>query len=496
MGETAMQSQLIEQASIAQVREHSYLQRRNWRFVAVALAIGDLLVIMLGFGLAYALRFWTGWEVYEVGREQPGFYAALVALLAPLWVGIFALYGLYDLQKLFYGPQEYARIFNACLLGVMLVVMLSFIEPDFVIARAWLMLSWTCILLFVFAWRFAARRAAYLLRTHGHFTERVVILGANGEGQAIAAQLRATPSAGARVVGFIDERLPIGSELQPGLTILGTSTAFQAIVDQYQIDTVIIADTELVRDRLATIYDAMATLRRLDVRLAPGLFELLTIGVEVREQGSVPLLSLNKTRITGLHAYSKAFIDRLGAAAGLLLLSPILLLAYLAVRLDSPGPVIYRRRVVGAGHRSFDAFKFRTMHLNGNTLLSAEQQAELEREGKLKNDPRITRVGKWLRKTSIDELPQLFNVLLGDMSLVGPRMLTYEELRHFGRWQHNLLTVRPGLTGLWQISGRSNLGYEDRVRLDMHYIRNYSIWLDLSIIVRTIPIVFTGHGAY
>jgi lipopolysaccharide/colanic/teichoic acid biosynthesis glycosyltransferase len=136
------------------------------------------------------------------------------------------------------------------------------------------------------------------------------------------------------------------------------------------------------------------------------------------------------------------------------------------------------------------------MYEDGDRRLTPAQREELAQKGKLKDDPRITRVGKFLRRTSIDELPQLINVLLGQMSLVGPRMITAAEMHHFGRWQHNLLMVRPGLTGLWQISGRSNLGYADRVRLDMHYIRNYSIWLDLLIIYRTIPALLKGEGAY
>jgi lipopolysaccharide/colanic/teichoic acid biosynthesis glycosyltransferase len=259
---------------------------------------------------------------------------------------------------------------------------------------------------------------------------------------------------------------------------------------------VIIADTALVRDRLATIYGAMETLRQLDVRLSPGLFELLTTGVQVREQGFVPLLALNKTRITGLHAVSKILIDRLGALVGLIILSPLFALVALLIIFEDQGPVLYRRRVMGTDSRPFDAFKFRTMRRGGDDLLSPEQRQELRESGKLKVDPRITKIGAFLRRTSIDELPQLMNVLIGQMSLVGPRMLTQEELRHFGRWQHNLLTVRPGLTGLWQISGRSDLGYEDRVRLDMQYIRNHSIWLDLYIIYRTIPTVLGGHGAY
>jgi exopolysaccharide biosynthesis polyprenyl glycosylphosphotransferase len=278
--------------------------------------------------------------------------------------------------------------------------------------------------------------------------------------------------------------------------VLGPVSAFEALVFETSADTVIIADTTLVRERLSTIYGAMEALRRLNVSLAPGLFEILNIGVHVHEQGSVPLLNLNKTRITGLHAIGKALIDRLGALFGLILLSPLLLIVAVLIRLDSPGPIIYRRRVIGVDHQNFDAFKFRTMRIEGEALLSPEQHTELSESGKLKNDPRITLLGRFLRRSSIDELPQLVNVLRGQMSLVGPRMITSEELRHFGRWRHNLLTVRPGLTGLWQVSGRSNLGYEDRVRLDMHYIRNYSIWLDIYIILRTIQVVVSGHGAF
>ncbi len=150
----------------------------------------------------------------------------------------------------------------------------------------------------------------------------------------------------------------------------------------------------------------------------------------------------------------------------------------------------------GQGKREFDAFKFRTMRIEGNRLLSPEQRIELEEQGKLKDDPRITRAGNFIRRYSLDELPQLVNVLRGEMSLIGPRMITMPEMAKFGKWQHNLATVKPGLTGLWQISGRSDLSYEERVRLDMHYIRNHSIWLDLQILFQTVPALLSGRGAY
>jgi lipopolysaccharide/colanic/teichoic acid biosynthesis glycosyltransferase len=194
--------------------------------------------------------------------------------------------------------------------------------------------------------------------------------------------------------------------------------------------------------------------------------------------------------------FIKGVLEYSLALGGLIVLSPLLLLLAVLIKLDSPGPLLFRRRVLGVSGKVFDAFKFRTMHLNGDALLGPELQEELRTHHKLKEDPRVTRVGKWLRKYSLDELPQLLNVILGQMGLVGPRMITEAEAEKYGRHRLNLLTVKPGITGLWQVSGRSDLSYEDRVNLDMYYIRNYSVWLDLQIVAQTIPAVIHGRGAY
>jgi lipopolysaccharide/colanic/teichoic acid biosynthesis glycosyltransferase len=182
----------------------------------------------------------------------------------------------------------------------------------------------------------------------------------------------------------------------------------------------------------------------------------------------------------------------------LILVTPLLILIGLAIKFDSPGPVVFRRRVLGVNGEEFEAYKFRTMHINGDEILSnhPKLQVELAENHKLKNDPRITRVGNFLRKSSLDELLQLFNVLKREMSLVGPRIITPEEVEKYNQWDINLLTIPPGITGLWQVSGRSDVSYEERVRLDMYYIRNWSIWLDLQILFQTIPAVLKGKGAY
>jgi lipopolysaccharide/colanic/teichoic acid biosynthesis glycosyltransferase len=194
----------------------------------------------------------------------------------------------------------------------------------------------------------------------------------------------------------------------------------------------------------------------------------------------------------------KRILDLLLAGAAILVLSPMLLLLALIVRMDSRGPVLHRRRVMGRDGAQFDAFKLRTMHVDGDTILARhpELRDALARDHKLSNDPRITRCGVWMRKFSFDELPQLFNVCRGEMSLVGPRMISPPELQRYGDNAAELLSVRPGITGLWQVSGRSSLAPEDRVRLDLSYVRTQSIGMDIALLFKTIPAVLRGRGAY
>jgi len=194
----------------------------------------------------------------------------------------------------------------------------------------------------------------------------------------------------------------------------------------------------------------------------------------------------------------KMLLDYVIALPSLIVMTPLFLLLALLIKLDSPGPIFHRREMMGQNGRIFPALKFRTMTINGHDILAQHPhlQAELAQNFKLKNDPRVTRLGRLLRKYSLDELPQLINVLAGDMSLIGPRFVTPEEIARYGANGARLLTVPPGLTGLWQVSGRSDTSYEERIRLDMIYIQNWSLWLDLKILLRTPWVVVQGKGAY
>jgi exopolysaccharide biosynthesis polyprenyl glycosylphosphotransferase len=486
----------VFEGMIASARPRSEVRQHEQRLLVIGLLLTDATVVILSFAISYAIRFWSGFGVFDDGTIKPDFYALVVGLLVPAYLALFHIYGLYNRANLLGGTAEYARLFNAVTTGLLLVIFINFIQPAFVVARAWLLLAWLLMLVLGIVCRFLARRVVYSLRHTGQFLDRTLIVGANPEGLAVAEQLMQAKSSGAQIVGFIDDYLPVGSEPIPGAAVLGNSTTFSSLVTLHGIDIIVIANNAITRERLIHVYGGLDALQHVEVRLASGMFEMLTTGVRVREEGCVPLVVLNKTRITGIHLLCKTALDYVLAFTALTMLVPLFIVLALLIKRDSPGPVIYRRRVVGQGKREFDAFKFRTMHLADDKLLTPEQKRELEETGKLKEDPRVTRIGAFIRRYSIDELPQLFNVLLGEMSLIGPRMITMKELEKFGKWQHNLATVKPGLTGLWQVSGRSDLSYEERVRLDMYYIRNHSIWLDLQILIQTIPALITGRGAY
>jgi exopolysaccharide biosynthesis polyprenyl glycosylphosphotransferase len=471
--------------------------------IRVGLVIVDLLAISLGFRLAYFLRFEAVTAIYFDPTEHAmAYYSNLVFWLIPIWLILFSQFRLYDFEILFGGTWEYAKVFNACSSGMMLVILGSFLYPDFIIARAWLLLSWILITFNVLLGRLLFRRLIYFFRRRGRFLTTILIVGANEEGVAVAEQLSHSPSSGIWLAGFVDDHLKEGKMAGSDLRVLGVVKELPELVVQHGIQEIIISSSALTRQQLLDIFRMFGNSDNVTLRLSTGLFEIFTTGLQVREVGSVPLLRLNKVRLTGLEVLFKAAIDYAAASLGLLATLPLFVLIGIAVKYDSAGPIFHRRKVLGVGGKSFYAFKFRSMHVNADEILEeilANDEAlrkEFEADHKLKNDPRVTRIGNFLRRTSLDELPQLINVLRGEMSLIGPRMITEEEQQRYGKWDMNLLTVKPGITGLWQVSGRNDISYDERVRLDMHYIRNYSVWMDLHILYQTVPKVLRGSGAY
>jgi exopolysaccharide biosynthesis polyprenyl glycosylphosphotransferase len=456
-------------------------------------------MIGLAYRAAYYVRFQLSLSLFHLEvNPSVAYYRGLVLIILPAWLLLFAFRGLYNLHNLLGGTVEYSLLFNATTLGMVGVIGIGFLLQDIIFARAWLLLAWAFSFLFTGAARFGIRRIIYFLRKKGYFLTPAVIIGANEESKILAEQLLQWRASGLFILGFIDDHVEPGETLFHNLKALGKVADLENIIKQYRVKEVILTTSALTRDKMVKLFKKYGLSNQVNLRLSSGLFEIITTGLQVNEVASVPLIRVNHARLTGIDHYFKLIVDYVITIPGLILISPFMFLLALVVKLDSNGPVIYRRRVMGVNGLEFNAYKFRTMRVDGDEILKQhpELQEELKENYKLIEDPRITRTGKFLRRTSLDELPQLFNVLKREMSLVGPRMISPEEVKMYNQWDLNLLTVPPGITGLWQVSGRSDLSYEDRVRLDMYYIRNWSIWMDLQILLQTIPAVIRGRGAY
>lgn len=475
-------------------------RERQWQLYLLSLVASDLLMSGIAFRVAYAIRFEMSIQLFKQDAlPSLGYYESLVLVILPAWLVVFWGMGLYNRQNLLGGTREYARVFNATTAGLFIVIAAGFLLPDLIVARGWLLVAWGLVFLMTAVGRFVLRRVVYELREDGYFLSPAVIVGANDEGISLAQQLSRWKSSGLHIVGFVDKKLTKGKEVWEGLSCLGSVDDLDDIVEAYGVEEIILATSAISsRDRMLDIFKQYGVAKDVNVRLSSGLYEIITTGLTVKEFAYVPLVGINQVRLSGLDKAMKVILDYSLTLPGLVALLPLMGLIGLLIKLDSEGPVIHRRRVMGVNGSEFYAYKFRTMVVNGDELLAgrSDLQAELKENHKLRDDPRVTRVGKWLRKTSLDELPQLLNVLKGQMSLVGPRMITPEEIDKYDQWDLNLLTVRPGLTGLWQVNGRSDVSYEQRVQYDMHYVRNWSIWLDLQLLYQTIPAVIKGHGAF
>ena len=474
-------------------------RREQWHLYIGALVVNDVIFLLVGYALAHWIRFALSLPIFKLDAyPNLGHYALTMAALVPFWLVAFYLYDLYDKESLLGGTKEYSRVFHVSILGMVFILAADFLFTGLVLARGWLLLGWILSFVFVAAGRMVLRRLVYDLRRHGYYTANALIVGANDEGYLLAEQLAEWRTSGLNIVGFVDDNLGAGDSTVNGFVNLGQVDQLNKLIRQHQVEELVLATGELPHETITKVFKRYGTGSEVNLRLSSGLFGIVTNGLEITQLAFVPLIRVNKMRFTRVESMLKFALDY-AIALPLFALGTICFpFIALAVKRDSPGKVIYRRRVMGANGRQFDAFKFRTMYENGDEILEQypELKKELEENQKLKNDPRVTRVGAFMRKYSLDEFPQLINVLKRDMSLVGPRMISPEEMERFGKWGMNLLTVNPGLTGLWQVSGRSDTTYEERVQLDMYYIRNWTIWSDVFLLWKTIPAVIKQRGAY
>jgi len=456
----------------------------------------DVVTIIVAFLAGYWVRYDLRWFL-DVAYDAPlSAYLPFLILYVVLMPVFFVVDGVYRTWPRSWMDQVY-RITNATAKVTVLMLAVTFVFRPRYYSRAMLIEVGLLTILLLALVRGAEGLAIAYLRRRGVGIKRVVIVGAGEIGRTVMRTIVARPDLGYRVVGFVDDNPEKGYTDIGRFKALGPLDNLPAILDEEWPDEVIITLPWMYHRKIMGIVRECER-RRVRPRIVPDLFQMSLTQVNVEDLGGVPLIGVRSVAISKGALLVKRLIDVTVAAVGLVLCAPLFLLIALAIRLDSPGPIIFRQTRVGLRGRHFEMYKFRSMHVG------AEEQQDMladlnEADGpifKIRDDPRLTRVGRILRRLSLDELPQLVNVLRGEMSLVGPRPPIPAEVEKYQEWHKKRLEAPPGMTGLWQVSGRSRLSFDEMVLLDIYYIENWSLWLDFKILMRTIPKVLLGEGAY
>lgn len=486
-------------------RKTAIVRRRGW-LVRRMLLGADLLGLVAAFFLAELIvTFHRNAGVIDARTEAVAFTATL-----PLWVVIAKLYGLYerDEERADHSTaDDFSGVFHMVTVCTWTFAALAYLTSVLHPTAGKLVIFWAAAIAFVTAGRAAARAIA---RRSPLYLQNTVIVGAGDVGQLIAKKLLQHREYGINIVGFVDSEPKERRCDLEHLTLLGDTDRLPAIIRLFDVERVIVAASG---DSTEEAVDLVHALKQFDVQIdvVPRLFEVIGHNVGFHSVEGIPLLGLPPFELSRSSRFLKRFLDIALACLGLAILSPFFAALAIAIKVDSRGPILYRHRRVGQGGRPIDVLKFRTMRREacrgeryGGHGAEAEfarlisepaRAAEFGTKHKFRDDPRVTRLGKILRASSIDELPQLVNVLRGDLSLVGPRPITHDELDRYGDKSQTLLNIRPGVTGYWQISGRSDLDYVDRVRLDLAYVGGWTLGLDLKILARTARVLVLARGA-
>ncbi|MDY0018506.1 MAG: undecaprenyl-phosphate glucose phosphotransferase [Anaerolineae bacterium] len=457
----------------------------------------DVVVINLSMLLAYLLRYRLKW-LMEVSYDAPltaywpfALFFTLSVPLGLLWEG-----GYQDWRGRTW-LDHVSRIINAVARILVLGMALAFVLRPLVYSRLLLLEAGVGMIVLLSLDRIVVMVLQSRLRRKGIGVKRVVIVGAGEVGRRVIRTIVARRSLGYEIVGYVDDNPQKGDGEIGRIKGLGPVDTLAQIVDAEAVDEVIITLPWTYHRRILSVLRECER-RNLLARIVPDFFQLSLRQVEISDLGGVPMISIHEIAFSRTALLFKRIFDVVGALLALTLFSPFLALIALAIKLDSPGPVIFSQERVGEGGRRFHIYKFRSMRKGAEEEL--ERLRELnEADGplfKIREDPRLTRIGVFLRHTSLDELPQLLNVLKGEMSLVGPRPPLAVEVEQYQPWHKQRLSVPPGMTGLWQVSGRSELAFDEMVLLDIYYIEHWSPWLDFTILLRTIPKVVLGEGAY
>ena len=434
--------------------------------------MADFLCALAAGLLALELRF-------DATGSHPVSYLILSLGLPLIWLAFLALAGGYDKRFVGVGSDEFRRVLNAGVTLTAAVAILSYASKS-EIARGYVVIALPCLTGFDLGARYLLRKRLHRLRTRGVAMRRVVAVGHARVAAALATELRRETYHGLQVVAACVADPDTPGEID-GIPFVG------GLRNVPQVSGVRLRELAWELEKTGT-----------DLCVAPALLDVAGPRTTIRPVAGLPLLHMDHPEFTGTKQVIKDAFDKLVGLSALALTAPVFLFVTLSIRLDDGGPAFFRQTRVGRDGRGFTVYKFRTMVMDAEQR-KAELAVSNDHDGvlfKMRKDPRITKVGTWLRRWSLDELPQLLNVVRGDMSLVGPRPALPDEAARYGDYVRRRLVVKPGLTGLWQVNGRSDLSWEESVRLDLRYVENWSLVLDLQILWKTLSAVWRGSGAY
>jgi exopolysaccharide biosynthesis polyprenyl glycosylphosphotransferase len=470
----------------------------NKRPVRHLTIVSDLVLVNLAFAFAYVVRYRLEWLLEATSYEPYDSYIGQQILLTLLLAGAYAQNKVWTRRRGEAWIDEMSRIAYATAAGIALMMAFTFFFRPLAFSRLLLVWALIFIVLFVGVSRLARRWLLQWLYRRGRFVDRALLIGSGEAGRGVVRTLLARPDLGFQPVGYLDdgsEENNLGSGRVPHL---GHFSELDCVFKQHpNLHTVFIA---LPGEMHQQILDLLHHCQQRGVRaqVVPDLLQLSLNRVEFNNMAGIPMLGIRNVSFNQASLLLKRMLDLTLVILGGIPAALIMGLIALAIKLDSPGPVIYSGMRVGPNGKLFRMYKFRSMVEGADA--QKEQLAHLnEADGpifKMKDDPRLTRVGRFIRRTSLDELPQLYNVLLGNMSLVGPRPPLLEEVACYKPWHRQRLAVIGGITGLWQVSGRSDLTFDELCLLDIYYIENWSLTLDIRILLQTIPHSLFGRGAY
>jgi len=413
-------------------------------------------------------------------------YGRALPLIVLPWLSCCWLFGIYRTARMRTAADEIRALFGGVALGLLVVSSISFFFREFEFGRFVVLASAGINLGLQGASRFAFHRIEQRLRRSGEHDVSVLIVGTGVTAIRLLQKLQDHPEIGYRVAGFLDDRDDPDAKDVAGRPVLGRIDDARAVAIEHGVQEIFVAAPALSHARMLSLVLECEDLG-LTFRVVTNLFEVLTAGTRIDLVDDLPLVRLGRETVHPLYAPLQRAVDLCGAVVGLLLAAPLMLWCAARIRATSPGRAIFAHERVGRNGRVFTLYKFRTMRCDAEPSAVAPRAV---------SDPRVTEYGKWLRATSIDELPQLFNVLRGEMSLVGPRPEMPFIVDGYDEWQRRRLLVKPGITGLWQILGRKDLPMHENLQYDFYYIRNRSLVLDVSILMRTIGAVLSRRGAF